>query len=559
MVAKTQTVEWWAGAFIVYDGVSELPKFVSSMLLREGVRTCIDLNQPGSLKSTRGSATAMTREIAGNCDVAIVFLTTSFLRMMTDHNDRCAVELEVVLAHVRLVIPIIIEEGAADPRTWKGDLGARLATLKAVNVKYEDSSEDSSEAARLAAWQVYYAIRDAIKASQPASLAVTGGGWEGSTDDDSDSDVKPTRATVMMAPSQYEHRGTCWSDRPVQQATAALRCHDLPGAQVSTATLPEGQRPDAERNAASVPCHSPTRARMRERGVRRPTGVPKLHITPTQGGRPLSTLSAMEVVALIERIGYGRYALMFRLAGIDGSALCRKLAGPPSEFASVGIARPSTQRSLHATLRKLLELGVPRDFVAGSAIGALWRALTGQHPEPRTTEQRYSDAVAARRRKEAAELTPRSTTPRMTTPRGTTPRETAGRDPSGGVTHEPHGGLAASPRAYGDAYDSEDDDDEPAAAPAPESARRLLHTRAELEEEEALKSAERFAFLLPIGGVGGMGGVHASTFDQRVALDLQMERQQRLDELNPPEPLTEHEMEQMMARASGSEMKHSMM
>ena len=121
--------------------------------------------------------------------------------------------------------------------------------------------------------------------------------------------------------------------------------------------------------------------------------------------RRLEELSCEEVVQLLGKLKYGKYAIAFRMGGVDGAALAKMRF---HDFGKYGVDEVPLQRRLASALRKFAQRGVPRDFTRGNAWGTLWHCLWGGYEAPHTQEETFGKILTARQERENSMLTPRA-------------------------------------------------------------------------------------------------------------------------------------------------------
>ena len=75
---------------------------VVPQLTSNGVRTCLDLNVPGSLKASRALAMSTTAAAITSCGAAVVFVTRGLLsKAARSRDDQCHIELSLALSHAQ--------------------------------------------------------------------------------------------------------------------------------------------------------------------------------------------------------------------------------------------------------------------------------------------------------------------------------------------------------------------------------------------------------------------------------------------------------------------------
>jgi hypothetical protein len=140
--------------------------------------------------------------------------------------------------------------------------------------------------------------------------------------------------------------------------------------------------------------------------------------------RPLISLTVDEVVRLMHALGYGRYVLGVRFTGLDGRALSRSSVGG---FGAIGVENTRLAKRLHRAVSRLDRGGVPAGMLAGSSVSIMWQALCGAFPPPVTPDEQFDKALSARKKKEAAALTPRALAAERAAERGQPTSARAGR------------------------------------------------------------------------------------------------------------------------------------
>jgi hypothetical protein len=81
------------------------------------------------------------------CDITLICITRSYIEDCANPNIQSNCRLELDYSHVRdhtnqRVLPIVMESGCLDTRTWSGPVGAYLATKKYIDMVRSDIDDD---------------------------------------------------------------------------------------------------------------------------------------------------------------------------------------------------------------------------------------------------------------------------------------------------------------------------------------------------------------------------------------------------------------------------------
>jgi hypothetical protein len=463
--------QWIFEAYLVYDGGNQLVaqhvRRISQHLNDCGVRTLLDMNEAGSLRHKGALAKSTTAAAMVSAGVAVVFATHDFLvkaagQGMAGQHDCCAIELELAFAHARNVIPAILEPALRERQEWPGELGARLADTvhtggrTPVDLSSASCASDREGGALKAARRVFREISVRVggvpcpgtarldeAAGTPRALTGTEWGTPLATDElrlgslagaEEPAQGFPVRADdgeeggaeegegrgarserwEGRVPSLVEYQRLAKAGKPRLFQEVVEDDEHGGHAAGDAATEPEGRRSPSSGGRG-------VRSSLREKG-RVARGHPVRDANAGSSGddfrsnRRLSELSAEQVIRLIEKLGYGRYAVAFRLWGVDGSTL--SAMGSATELARYGLKDPTMQQKLYRHLARMAVRGVHPSMLAGSSLGTtistMWHALTGKYADPYTDEELYSRVVSARQAEESSFLaSPRALTPRQ--------------------------------------------------------------------------------------------------------------------------------------------------
>ena len=80
--------------------------------------------------------------------------------------------------------------------------------------------------------------------------------------------------------------------------------------------------------------------------------------------KPLMSLSVDEVIQMLEKLGYGRYAIGVRLNNLDGKKIVGLTAGG---FGAIGVQDASVAARLHTRIAQINRHGVPYEMIKGVA------------------------------------------------------------------------------------------------------------------------------------------------------------------------------------------------
>ena len=81
------------------------------------------------------------------CDITLICITRSYIESCANPNIQSNCRLELDYSHVRdhtnqRVLPVVMEPGCLDTRTWDGPVGAYLATKKYIDMARGDIDEN---------------------------------------------------------------------------------------------------------------------------------------------------------------------------------------------------------------------------------------------------------------------------------------------------------------------------------------------------------------------------------------------------------------------------------
>ena len=455
--------EWLYEAYVVYDStdadVKERIHQMSHSLSVYGVRTCVDLNPPGEVTSMRREVVNTTKAAIESTGLVLLCVTPALLAKAGASNNQCAsIEIEAALSSAAQIVPVALHPSVRELGDWKMHaVGERLAARVAAGPIDVAGPENSGEAgAQLAAWKVFYELRERVKGKNkggtPCMKLGDDATWDGGEEEAGDEDEGDDEDLGDRGPASHPPRR--WTSEDLAAARARTVA-SLPAELRQQLQLPsvaaETQAARAKDSPAAV--RSPARAALRERGAQWPsfgaTAAKKAAAVAAAaaarvGGDegytrlgascvPLYTLTADEVVKLLDKLGFGKYALSFRLAKVDGAKLSVMSA---RKLRVLGVHSESAQKRLQSVVGKLAKAGVPSSMLEASLVGTLWQSLIGGYAEPTTRDERFMDLVSARQREEETALY---------TPRGQSSNLGSAREPLQSSAYSLYGGgLAVS-------------------------------------------------------------------------------------------------------------------